>query len=180
MIRFRWCLLTMTLLRGVKRSKQMAMRWLRKAAEDGDNDASFQLALRVYQNHPYAREVGHVGEADTMATPAVAMEGHDVPTDVLTGVAHWLRTGGYDVLVELDMCRRTALNGGAYCCNEGCEVVGHLKDFKVCPQCKTVRYCGAACQKADWTAGGHKELCGTATNSRMRGSGSRYEVRSRK
>jgi hypothetical protein len=32
--------------------------------------------------------------------------------------------------------------------------VGHLKDFKVCPQCKTARYCGAACQKEDWTAVG--------------------------
>ena len=43
----------------------------------------------------------------------------------------------------------------------GCEVVGHLKDFKVCPQCKTARYCGDACQKQDWTTGGHKKTCGT-------------------
>jgi len=48
-----------------------------------------------------------------------------------------------------------------YCHNETCEIVGHRKDFKVCPQCKTARYCGDACQKQDWTAGGHKEKCGT-------------------
>jgi hypothetical protein len=29
------------------------------------------------------------------------------------------------------------------------------------PQCKTARYCGDACQKQDWTTGGHKEKCGT-------------------
>jgi hypothetical protein len=33
----------------------------------------------------------------------------------------------------------TALKGAPYCVNEGCTVVGHLKDFKVCPQCKTAR-----------------------------------------
>jgi len=48
-----------------------------------------------------------------------------------------------------------------YCHNEGCEVMGHIKDFKVCPQCKWTRYCGEACQKHDWTTGGHKAKCGT-------------------
>jgi hypothetical protein len=40
-------------------------------------------------------------------------------------------------------------------------VIGHLKEFKVCPQCKTARYCGDACQKLDWHSGGHKATCGT-------------------
>jgi hypothetical protein len=31
----------------------------------------------------------------------------------------------------------------------------------VCPQCKTARYCGDACQEKDWTTGGHKNKCGT-------------------
>jgi len=90
------------------------------------------------------------------------MEGHDVPPDVLTGVAHWLRGGGHvDLAGPLDDLRKIALEGFKYCYNEGCEVVGHLKDFKVCPQCKTARYCGDACQKHDWTTGGHKATCGT-------------------
>jgi len=143
--------------RGVTRSKRRAMQWRRKAAENGHADACLKLARGL----PYAREVGHVAEAAGSATSAGVMEGHDVPPDVMTGVVHWLRMGGHDLVASLDVLRRNALEGAAYCCNEGCAVVGLLKDFKVCPQCKTARYCGAACQKADWTTGGHKATCGT-------------------
>jgi hypothetical protein len=113
-------------------------------------------------DEPYAREVGHVMEAAGVAMPDGVMEGHDVPPDVLTSVVHWLQKGGHNpVDTPLEMFRRFALEGAPYCCNDGCEVVGFLKDFKVCPQCKTHRYCGAACQKQDWNAGGHKDTCGT-------------------
>jgi len=117
----------------------------------------------MYMGLPYAREAGHVGDAARVAMPVGVMEGHDVPPDVLTGVVHWLRKGGHNAVNELGVCRREALEGGKFCFNEGCEVVAQLKDFKVCPQCKTARYCGAACQKQDWTTGGHRETCGTAT-----------------
>jgi len=141
------------------------MQWCRKAAENGKEYACLQLAQRMYLDAPYAREVGHVGEAVGVATAAGVMEGHDVPADVLTGVAHWLRKGGYFAAVELHAqlgeFRKVALEGAKHCFNDGCEVVGHLKEFKVCPQCKTARYCGDACQKQDWTTGGHKEKCGT-------------------
>jgi hypothetical protein len=60
--------------------------------------------------------------------------------------------------------RIMALEGGMHCFNDDCEVVGHLQDFKVCPQCKTARYCGDACQKQDWNAGGHKSTCGTSAS----------------
>jgi len=147
--------------RGVTRSKRKAMQWRRKAAENGIAQACLHLAGRMYMDLPYAREVGHVGEAAGVAASAGVMEGHDVPTDTLTSVVHWLRKGGHPV-AELDSLRRGVLEGGAFCRNEGCEVVGHLKNFKVCPQCKHARYCGDACQKADWTTGGHKATCGTA------------------
>ena len=106
-------------------------------------------------------------EAAGVATSSGVTEGHDVPPDVMTGVLHWLRKGGYDPFRNernygyLASFRTTALVGAKYCRNEGCEVEGLLKDFKVCPQCKTARYCGDACQKQDWNAGGHKEKCGT-------------------
>jgi hypothetical protein len=45
-------------------------------------------------------------------------------------------------LAYLDELKIMALEGAAYCYNEECEVVGHLKDFKVCPQCNLARYCG--------------------------------------
>ena len=147
--------------RGVTRSKRRAQEWRRKAAEGGHADACLTLADRMYGDEPYAREVGHVGEAAGAASPAGVTEGHDVPPDVLTGVLHWLRKGGYNPVHYIETLRRRSLEGAKYCFNDGCEVVGHLKDFKVCPQCKTARYCGEACQKQDWTTGGHKEKCGT-------------------
>jgi len=150
--------------RGVTRSKQMALRWKRKAAENGDADACLQLAANMYFDQPYAREVGHLVEAAGVATSAGDMEGHDVPPDVLTSVVHWVRKGGHDPVHSLAKWRIMAMEGGMYCANDGCEVVGQLKDFKVCPQCKHARYCSAACQKADWTSGGHKATCGTFTS----------------
>jgi hypothetical protein len=54
---------------------------------------------------------------------------------------------------------RRAVEGAPYCVNDGCEVVGHREDFKVCPQCKIARYCSDACQKQDWSE--HKATCGT-------------------
>ena len=149
---------------GVTRSKRQAIQWFRKAAELSHARACEHLASYMYMDGPYAREVGHVMEAAGIATPAGVMEGHDVPPDVLTGVVQWLRKGGYDPLLAiftLESLRKTALEGDMYCCNDGCEVVGHLKDFKACPQCKNARYCGDACQKQDGTAGGHKATCGT-------------------
>jgi hypothetical protein len=138
------------------------MQWMRHSAHDGCYGACWRLANNMYLDLPYAREVGHVGEASGVAAPAGIMEGHDVPHDVLTGVVYWLRNGGLDLVHHIDSFRRAAQEGAMYCRNEGCEVVGHLKDFKVCPQCKTARYCGDACQKQDWTTGGHKEKCRTS------------------
>jgi len=151
--------------RGVTRSKRRAQEWRRKAAENGPAEECLRLAAHMYGDLPYAREVGHVGEAAGVATSAGIMEGQDVPPDVMIGVLHWLRKGcataQHDPLEVLDRIRSMALEGGRHCHNDGCEVVGLLKNFKVCPQCKTARYCGDACQKQDWTTGGHKEMCGT-------------------
>jgi len=150
--------------RGVTRSKRRATQWMRKAAELGETASCLRLACRMYTNQPYAHEVGHVGESAGVADPTGVMEGHDVPPFVLTGVLHWLRKGGHDPMDSLQMFRKGALEGAPYCRNDGCGVVGHLKDFKVCPQCKIARYCGDACQRQDWTTGGHKATCGTFAN----------------
>jgi TPR repeat protein len=153
-----------TVGRGVTRSKRRAMQWLRKAAVNGDAEACMVLADQMYADRPCAREIGHVVESTGVATSAEVTEGHDVPLDVLDDVGHWLRklcmtTGQSSLSSELEHCRKIALQGAQYCINDGCEVVGQLKDFKVCPQCKTARYCGDACQKEDWTTGEHKETC---------------------
>jgi len=51
--------------------------------------------------------------------------------------------GGHNPIDErvVDMFCTIALEGAECCLNDGCEVVDHLKDFKLCPPCKTVRYC---------------------------------------
>ena len=162
-----------TLGRGVTRSKRLTMSWLRKAAEHGIAASCLQLAARMYSDRPYAREVGHAGEAAGVATSTGLTEGHDVPPDVLTDVVHWLRKGGCNTFNELDGFRKLALEGGAYCRNDGCVVMGHLKDFKVCPQCKDTPYCSDACQKQDWTAGGHRETCGNFSETCGKFSGAR-------
>jgi TPR repeat protein len=146
--------------RGVARSKRRAQQWLRKSADGGYADACLSLARDMYADGPYAREIGLVEDAAGAANPGL-LEGHDVPPDVLRSVVHWLRKGGHPLADKLCRYRMEATVGGRHCFNEGCEVVGHAKDFKFCPQCKSARYCGDACQKHDWTIGGHKEKCGT-------------------
>jgi len=159
-----------TLRRGVTRSKRRAMQWMRKSADLCDTEACLDLARAMYGDYPYAREVG---EVTGVATSAGVAEGHDVPPDVLIGVVHWLRKGDHNSVGRLESFRREALEGAYHCFNDGCEVLGQLKDFKVCPQCKTARYCGDECQKQDWNGGGHKTTCGTFSakddqNSRRR------------
>jgi hypothetical protein len=152
--------------RGVTRSKRKAKQWMRMAAENGHPESCIRLAAHMYMDRPHAREVGHVGEAAGVAAPTGVPEGHYVPPDVLTSVVHWLRKGGRNPVDMLSVFRGEALEGAAYCSNDGCLVKGLLlKDFKLCPQCKVAPYCGAACQKADWTTGGHKEQTGFITHS---------------
>ena len=137
------------------------MRWKRQAADNGLADSCLTLAADMYSDQMYARGVGNLGEAAGVDTSAGVMEGHDVPPEVLTSVLYWLRKGGHNPVHKLEVFRRSVFQKGNYCCNEGCQVLGLLNDFKVCPQCKTARYCSDACQKHDWTAGGHKATCGT-------------------
>jgi len=115
--------------RGITQSKKVAMKWLRKAAEKGLPDACVQMGSFMYTAKPYDREVGHVGEAAGVATPAgVMIEGHNVPPDVMFSVLHWYhKVEGFDPSALLDELRRRALEGDKYCYNDGCEVVGHLK-----------------------------------------------------
>ena len=90
--------------RGVTRSKRRALQWLRKAADNGDVDSCKRLAFHMYGDHPYAREVGHIEEAAGVATSAGVTEGHDVPTDVMTGVLHWLQKGGGIIQLPSSTC----------------------------------------------------------------------------
>jgi TPR repeat protein len=86
-------LFSMTLLRGVTRSKGLSMRWMRKAAENGDANACSCLAEWMYHDDPYAREIGHVSEAAGVAASAGGVEGH----------VHWYRKGGHDPVFDMQV-----------------------------------------------------------------------------
>jgi len=78
-----------------------------------------------------------------LSTSAFKFNSRRYTPDVLAGVVHWLQKMGMgqnNIGAKLDALRKEAVEGAQYCFNEGCEVMGHLKDFKVCPQCKTHRY----------------------------------------
>jgi hypothetical protein len=67
---------------------------MRKAAENGHTYACLTLTAHMYGDRPYAREVGHVGEAAGVAPSAGIMEGHDVPTDVFDQRGTLVAEGG--------------------------------------------------------------------------------------
>ena len=145
------------LRRGVTRSKRRSMQWLRTAAENGYADSCLLIADRMYADLPYAREVGHVGEVAGVPMSAGVMEGHNVPPDVLTSLMYWLHKGGRNAVTGLHVLRRRALEGSKYCRNEGCEVVGQLTDFKVCPRCKSARYCATRARNKTGLPGGTRK-----------------------
>jgi TPR repeat protein len=108
--------------RGFTRSKRKAAIWMRTAAENGHTSSCLQLAVHMYMDLPYAREVGQVEDSSGVATSAGVMEGHDVPREFLTSAVHWLRKGGHTPVAEkLDGIRREAMEGRNYCHNQGCE-----------------------------------------------------------
>jgi len=45
-----------------------------------------------------------------------------------------------------------------YICKQ-CDAVSSEEEFLACSQCKQARYCSVACQRIDWTEGGHKAIC---------------------
>jgi len=171
--------------RGVVRSKQFALMALRKAAENGKASACTTLARAMYINQPYARTVGLIEDvlAKTMCSTDVHTttmanilwgdiehslgDPNKTPTDgfVYASIVEWFKRAelagaGLGTTAFLEMSQIASV-GDRYCCNVGCEVVGHRQDFKICPKCKFYRCSGSACQKADWTAGGHRDACCT-------------------
>jgi len=134
--------------RGVTRSKRRALQWLRKSAENGHTDACFSLPARM--RRPALRPRGWAcrgcrqgGRVGWDLGGARRFPGCPDQRSTLVGFGR----GGIIQSTYFDVFRRTALEGNAYCFNDGCEFVGRLQKFKVCPQCKSARYCGSACQK---------------------------------
>jgi TPR repeat protein len=178
-----------TIGNGVERSKKFVVAWNRNAADAGSVAAANWLAMAMYLDLPYARRLGKVIALEP--SQALRAKHGALPKRVLASVIWWLqpqepivRTVSPSIprmeetdertrllsidpdatlLISsaLDMLYENAHAGTRFCHNIGCGVIGPLKAFKVCPQCKTARYCGPECQKHDWNAGEHKRTCGT-------------------
>jgi hypothetical protein len=54
-------------------------------------------------------------------------------------MASYDESGTIQQSLVLGVFRLNATEGAAYCVNDGCEVIGHRKDFRVCPKCKSAR-----------------------------------------
>jgi len=170
--------------RGVLRSKRFAMTAMRKAAENGSSWACTVLAETMFVNEPYARRVGRIKREDFKHATSVddyantdSILNHMVEEiseteneedgSIVPSIVEWLRrceaAGGVTMTMDITwaVISKKARDGAKYCRNAGCEIVDHLKKFKVCPKCKCYRYCGPTCQKADWYAGGHMHKCCT-------------------
>ncbi|KAJ7493997.1 hypothetical protein FB451DRAFT_1551251 [Mycena latifolia] len=53
-------------------------------------------------------------------------------------------------------------------CNDThCGKIDKNTEFKCCSGCRTSYYCSSKCQKADWTAGGHKQSCDPYSQFRL-------------
>jgi TPR repeat protein len=129
-----------------------AAHWYRKAAEQGDAKAQFNLGV--------AYEYGEGVKKD------------------LTAALHWFRLaaaqGDADAAVrvrsvelELEAAPQTAhATGGAspdVCGNCGLVEGSGGIILKPCSRCKAVKYCGTVCQSQHWKAPGrHKTSCKTA------------------
>ena len=77
------------------------------------------------------------------------------------------KTNGWDA-VELPPASITTdmyLKGSLKCANKlnsvfgKCKVCSSTENTFFCSRCKTIKYCGQACQRKDWAH--HKKLCGS-------------------
>jgi len=163
--------------RGVPRDRCRMFMWIRREAQLGGSRACFRLARSMYRNDKWARKEGRVEHVTSFPNVTHTLNSvsrdrhthHDVPLQVLAEVVYWLQKGDVmevrchvaeENVSSLHKFRMEALIGETFCFNEACSFQGHMVDFKFCSKCMRAQYCSSACQRADWTTGGHKHTCG--------------------
>ena len=112
----------------------LASAEIRSAWDDLESAPAYWERVRVEVTEPLAAD---------LAAEAAAIEG----------------AAAMELRAEVEVAEALALRACAYL---GCtKIVGpggrEVPRGKRCSSCRTVRYCGAACQKADWR--GHKAAC---------------------
>ncbi|KAJ7065683.1 hypothetical protein C8F01DRAFT_1126400 [Mycena amicta] len=71
-------------------------------------------------------------------------------------------------LALLDRCEAGEFPAFKMCDNTQCAHHAQEAEFKRCSGCHSTIYCSTACQKTDWTVGGHKKGCGALRSLHIR------------
>ena len=134
---------------GVKQDYAEAVRWYRKAADQGDADAQFCLGVMYYNGNgvkqDYAEAVRWYFKA--------AEQGHEEAKKWTLLAKEKLRKHRPAAPASQPSSPRTCANCGI------AETAGGAS-LKPCSRCKAVVYCGKECQAQHWKkAGGHKAVC---------------------
>jgi TPR repeat protein len=161
----------------ITRDRFKSLEFSRKAADAGVYKACCHLAFGMYLGSKYFRTIGLIDlpspggsswvfiklfEVASALAELYIKDGHDIPKDVMTSILLWLHRGEVkndSVSQTLNAFKEASTVGSEFCYNDNCTVKGLLKQFKVCPNCRTAHYCSRACQKDDWVE--HKKVCGT-------------------
>ena len=172
---------------GVRQDHDEAVRWYRKAAEQGQAGAQSNPgvmyasgrglrqdhaeAVRLYRK---AAEQGHAGAQYNLGV--MYASGQGVKQDHAEAV-RWYRKAAEQGIVyavfALGRLSAGAVTGnaspstpkaiapatGRVCSNCGIGERGGDAALKPCSRCKVALYCGRECQVRHWKAGGHKAVC---------------------
>ena len=135
----------------MKQDHAAAVRWYRKAAEQGHAVGQYNLAgiysngLGVKQDHAEAvrwcRMAAEQGLVDAVAA------------------LNRLSAGAVTSNASLPTPKAMAPAIGRVCSNCGIGERGGGAALKPCSRCKVALYCGRGCQVQHWKVGGHKAVC---------------------
>ena len=147
-----------------------AVRWYRKAADQGDADAQGKLGVTYQQGRGVAQsdveavrwwqKAADQGNAGAQAMVGMnLLDGRGVPKD-LAKSHKYLSLAAANGLKEAKEILRAAFPNGAPSASASfCAQCGVTpSNLSVCARCKAVSYCSKECQRVHWKAG-HKKAC---------------------
>lgn len=130
----------------------------RTCAGDADSHRMYVLAAVTLQ--PLMRNVMRFN-ADAGRRVQARLRGLDVrfplPPDVVSDPTRWSCCAEAFVTVH---GQRLLRGCGSLACVNLAGTLDSMLETSLCTGCRRTRYCGAACQRADWGTGGHGRVCG--------------------
>jgi len=170
---------------GVKQDHAEAVRWYRKAAEQGHAVSQYNLGVMyangqgVKQDHAEAvrwyrkaAEQGHTGGQCNLG--GMYENGQGVKQDHAEAVRWYRKAAEQGLVYAVAALKRLSAGAvtrnaspstaiapatGRVCSNCGIGEKGGGAALKPCSRYKVALYCGGECQVQHWKAGGHKAVC---------------------